>query len=140
MPLVVLRGKHANHPKLWRTSTIVVLRKPGKPRYDVLKAYRPIALLNCLGKVLEKIVRQRVAFLTQEILPAEQFGSRHGYSAPDAVLQLTHDNSTEIHQGGGTTILTTANMIDIQGAFDNVHRDTLLTTLQEFGLPSTAIR
>jgi hypothetical protein len=31
-------------------------------------------------------------------------------------------------------------MIDLQVAFDNVHRDTLLTTLQEFGLPSTAIR
>jgi hypothetical protein len=89
------------HPKPWRTSTIVVLRKPGKTRYDVVKAYRPIALLNCLGKVLERIVQQRLAFLTQETLPAEQFGSRRGYSAPDAVLHLTHDISTERHQGGG---------------------------------------
>ncbi|KAF8267079.1 hypothetical protein EI94DRAFT_1582591, partial [Lactarius quietus] len=36
----------------WKTFITVVLRKPGKPRYDVPKAYRPIALLNMMGKVL----------------------------------------------------------------------------------------
>jgi hypothetical protein len=40
----------------FRHSKTVVLRKPQKPTYDVAKAYRPIALLNTLGKVLEKIV------------------------------------------------------------------------------------
>ena len=39
----------------WRESVTVVLRKPGKPRYDTPKAYRPIALLNTLGKVLTSI-------------------------------------------------------------------------------------
>ena len=32
----------------WKEFTTVVLRKPGKPRYDTPKAYRPIALLNTL--------------------------------------------------------------------------------------------
>jgi hypothetical protein len=34
--------------KPWKVSTMVVLRKPGKPRYDIPKAYRPIALLNTM--------------------------------------------------------------------------------------------
>jgi hypothetical protein len=34
--------------KPWKVSTTVVLRKPGKPRYNVPKAYRPIALLNTI--------------------------------------------------------------------------------------------
>jgi hypothetical protein len=44
----------------------VVLRKLQKPTYDVAKAYRPIALLNTLGKVLEKIVARRVSALAEE--------------------------------------------------------------------------
>ncbi|KAF8268519.1 hypothetical protein EI94DRAFT_1467624, partial [Lactarius quietus] len=36
----------------WKAFTTIVLRKPSKPRYDVPKAYRPIALLNTLSKVM----------------------------------------------------------------------------------------
>jgi hypothetical protein len=32
----------------WKSFTMVVLRKPGKPRYDLPKAYRPIMLLNTM--------------------------------------------------------------------------------------------
>jgi hypothetical protein len=42
------------HP--WNTATIVVLNKPQKPDYSLPKAYRLISLLECTGKVLEKIV------------------------------------------------------------------------------------
>ncbi|KAI0991930.1 hypothetical protein K3495_g16257, partial [Podosphaera aphanis] len=34
------------HPKGFKQSTTIVLRKPQKPRYDIPKSYRPIALLN----------------------------------------------------------------------------------------------
>lgn len=33
----------------WKAFTTIVLCKPGKPRYDTPKAYRPIALLNMLS-------------------------------------------------------------------------------------------
>jgi hypothetical protein len=35
---------------------MVVIPKPNKPNYSNPKAYRPIALLNCLRKVLEKLM------------------------------------------------------------------------------------
>jgi hypothetical protein len=41
------------YPKAWRTATIVVLRKSGRPDYTNSSAYRPISLLNTLGKLLE---------------------------------------------------------------------------------------
>ena len=34
--------------KPWKEFATVVLRKPSKPRYNMLKAYRPIALLNMM--------------------------------------------------------------------------------------------
>jgi hypothetical protein len=38
------------HYPPWKTFTTVVIRKPGKPRYDIPKAYWPIALLNTMWK------------------------------------------------------------------------------------------
>ena len=44
------------HPKCWRRATGVILKKPSKPDYSAPKAYRVISLLNCLGKVSERIL------------------------------------------------------------------------------------
>ena len=35
----------------WRVWDTIVLCKPGKLRYDIPKAHRPIALMNTLGKL-----------------------------------------------------------------------------------------
>ena len=111
---------------------MVVLRKPGKKDYSDPKAYRPITLLKIPGKVFEKIVQKRLVFLSREILPREQFGAREGYCVSDAVLEL-------VHRGKTNRADTTAMMIDIKGAFDNVNRDTLLETMKRYKLPSAVI-
>ena len=49
------------HPKQFKESNTVILKKPQKPSYDTPKAYRPIALLNTMGKVLEKLVARRIS-------------------------------------------------------------------------------
>ena len=59
------------HPHIWREATIVIIKKPNKPDYSIPKAYRPVSLLNCLGKVLEKIMASRLAYL------AERYGLLH---------------------------------------------------------------
>lgn len=64
------------HPKGFEESITVVLKKPQKPRYDTPKAYRPIALLNTMGKVLEKLVANRISKAAEDhnFLPAEKWG------------------------------------------------------------------
>jgi hypothetical protein len=79
--------------------------------------------------VLEKIVQKRLAFLSKEILPKEQFGAREGYCTSGAVLELVHQLKTNKTD-------TTAVMIDIKGYFDNVSRDTLLETIMLYKMPS----
>ncbi|KHJ30181.1 putative zinc knuckle domain protein [Erysiphe necator] len=49
------------HPRGFKESIKVVLRKPQKPSYDTSKAYRPVALLNTVGKLLEKLVANRIS-------------------------------------------------------------------------------
>lgn len=49
------------HPRTWKVTKRVVIRKPNKPNYSNPKAYRIICLLNCLGKIVEKVVTSLIA-------------------------------------------------------------------------------
>ena len=50
--------KLSTYSDRWCTWNIIVLRKPGKPRYDVPKAHWPIALMNTIGRLLSAIVAE----------------------------------------------------------------------------------
>ena len=39
----------------------VVLQKPGKPAYSEPGAWRPIALLNTIGKLIESLMARRLS-------------------------------------------------------------------------------
>jgi len=53
------------YPKAWKESTTIVLRKPRHPAYDIPKAYRPIALLNTLGKLLSGLITDDISYLCE---------------------------------------------------------------------------
>ena len=58
-----LRLRH--HPKRWKLTRGVLLHKSGKPK-DQVKSYRVIYLLECMGKVLEKVVVNELLRLCEE--------------------------------------------------------------------------
>jgi hypothetical protein len=64
------------HP--WTKVLIVVINKLRKPDYSVPKAYRPISLMECAGKLLEKIIAKQINrdIDTHNLLSMSQFGSR----------------------------------------------------------------
>jgi hypothetical protein len=78
-------------PAAWLTSLTWVIRKPGKPNYSLPNAYRPIALLNTMGKVFEAVIAKRLSYIaeTQEMLPNCHFGGRPGRSTTDAIVSFT---------------------------------------------------
>ena len=41
---------------------IIIILKPNKSSYDLLKFFRPIVLLNTLGKLIEKAIGERLQF------------------------------------------------------------------------------
>jgi len=43
-------------PRIWRSSRVTFISKPGKPNYAAAKAFRPISLASFLLKGLEKLV------------------------------------------------------------------------------------
>ncbi|KAI0997925.1 hypothetical protein K3495_g10264 [Podosphaera aphanis] len=87
---------HGYHPKGFKESTTIVLRKSQKSRYDTPKAYRPIALLNTMGKLLEKLVANRISKVAEDhnLLPDEQMGARPKRSTISAIELLTEQIRT----------------------------------------------
>jgi hypothetical protein len=58
------------HPKCFKEATGVILKKPQSAKspyrnYALPKAYRVILLLNCLTKVMEKIIARRLAVMAE---------------------------------------------------------------------------
>ncbi|KAJ5212865.1 hypothetical protein N7449_000034 [Penicillium cf. viridicatum] len=66
----------------FQTSVTITLRKAGPRDYRVPKSYRPVALLNTLGKILEVVVVTRIAWCVEEykLLPDTYLGGRKGVS------------------------------------------------------------
>ena len=119
------------HP--WTTAKVVPIAKPNKADYSLPKAYRPISLLECCGKLLERIVATCLLFDLNEysILPPSQFGSRDKHCAIDAAMVIAHT----AQQGRASGFPTALLLFDIQGFFDNVCRDHLVYLLRLFGFP-----
>jgi hypothetical protein len=46
----------------FKESVLVIIPKPGKPSYSTPKSFRPIVLLNTLGKLIKKMISTRLQF------------------------------------------------------------------------------
>ena len=49
-------------PLHFKVSMSIIIPKPNKASYDTSKIFRPIILLNMLGKLIEKVISKRLQF------------------------------------------------------------------------------
>ncbi|OXV05133.1 hypothetical protein Egran_07099 [Elaphomyces granulatus] len=130
------------HPSSWKEGIGIILPKAKKKDYSSPKSYRVIALLNCLGKVLEKLYATRLSFLanTSSLLHSSQLGGRKQRSAIDTALLLVHHiEQQRLSRKVASSAITTTLFLDIKGAFDHVSRDKLLGVLERLSLPRALI-
>jgi len=125
---VVMLDKNLQYSP-WKMFTTVVLCKPGKPHYDVPKAYQPIVLLNTMWKVLSVIVADQISFLTEnyQLLPRNHFGGCPGWTTTDAMHLLTLRIKAAWHAGKVAAVL----FLDIKGAFPNTVPERLVHNLRK---------
>jgi hypothetical protein len=125
----------SHHP--WTIAKIVILPKPNKLNYSAAKAYCLVSLLECFGKVLEKIVANRFTSDSNlhDILPQSQFGSRPCHSATDACTLLRYKASTTINSRriGGTLLF------DISHFFDHLNPSFTARILHHLGIDNHTI-
>src|SRR6266581_27614 len=120
-----------HHP--WKDAKVVVIPKPNKGDYSLPKAYRPISLLECCGKLLEKIVAKRLLSDINHfsLIPSSQFGSRDYSCATDAALSLVHTVQGAIQTRHTCAVL----LFDIQGFFDHIHVERAVRSAANLGFP-----
>jgi len=76
----------------FKKSTTVIIPKPNKASYNSSKLFRPIVLLNMLGKLIEKVISKRLQFLTavSNFIHPSQLEGLKFKSMTDASVAHTH--------------------------------------------------
>ena len=119
----------------WKHATIVPVPKPNKPDYSAPKAYRPVSLMECTGKLLEKVIARRIAndiALYPDILPNNQFGSRPQHCTTDAALALVHRIQATRNSGHHGALI----LFDISGFFDHIDATRTCDIFFKKGFPT----
>lgn len=126
----ILKLQH--FPSNWKTSKIILIHKPGKPK-DNPNSYRPIHLLQTISKLFEKVFSEHLLKIVteKEILPNFQFGFRREHST---TMQLTRVVKT-ISEGFNNKEATSMVLMDMEAAFDKVNHKILIYKLWLAGIP-----
>ena len=132
--------QQGHHPHCFREATTIALRKPAKPDYREPKAWRPITLLNTLGKTLEAIVARRIRYVAERygLLPRAQHGCRRQRDTTTALELLTEQIHTAWEQGRDK--VATVLGLDMAAAFPNMSHDRLLHILRRDRVPTALLR
>ncbi|KAI0994968.1 hypothetical protein K3495_g13212 [Podosphaera aphanis] len=125
------------HPSCFKLAELVFLQKSG-PDPSLSKGWRPISLLSCLGKGLERLLAKRMSHLAilWDIVGDQQFGALPKRSANDLVSCVVHDIEETRTQKWASTFVT----LYVQGAFDAVLHNRLLRRMQAKGWPEHILR
>ena len=117
------------NPSHFQRSTTVVLRKGGERDFQLAKSYRPIALLNTVGKFLEAVIARRISYAVEAegLLPKTHLGGRRGISI-DHAIQMMIDR---IKTAWGRNKVVSLLLLDVSGAYDNVSHKRLLHNLKK---------
>ena len=120
-----------HHP--WSDALVVVIPKPAKPDYSLPKAYHPISLLECCGKLLEKIIAKCILsdIHFYDILSPTQFGSCDYHCAVNAALCLVHNAQATVW----ASLVASVVLFDISGFFDNINILRTIHIFRNLGFP-----
>ena len=96
-PLTILFNRCLNEgifPNIWKFAHVTPLHKKGPE--NLCNNYRPISLLSCVGKVLERCVHSRVLnyLKVNEIITQSQSGFMPGDSTVNQLTSIYHDLCT----------------------------------------------
>ena len=126
------------HPEHWKTARGITIPKPGKDDYSQAKAYRVISLLDCLGKVVEKVAAYLISNQCERTgaLDRGQYGSRPQRSAVDAVGLAMARTQQAWTQGK----MVGALLMDVAAAFPSVARDCLVRRMRGLKLDENLVQ
>ncbi|KAF8622194.1 hypothetical protein AX15_007303 [Amanita polypyramis BW_CC] len=118
-------------PSEFKIANTVVIPKPKREDYTKPKSFRPIALLDCIGKLLSKVLAARLQdeALKFDLLHPLQFGGIKQRSTTDAGIVLTEFIKKARDAGQFTSCLA----IDMAQYFPSLNHEVLKIMLKKLG-------
>lgn len=123
-------------PSSWKEAIIIPILKPNKDKLFAVN-YRPISLLPSLGKILEKIILNRLNRHEKQnkILIPEQFGFKANHNTVLQLGRIVDLATINFNLKNSTALLT----LDIEKAFDTVWHKALIHKLNQYNFPNHLI-
>jgi len=118
--------------------TIIVISKPNKSSYDTPKSFRPIILLNTLGKLIKKIIGNRLQFyaISNNFIHQSQLRGLKFKSITDRGITLTHI----ICSGWVKNLSMSTLAFDISQFFPSLNYHLLILILEKVGFDPRVVK
>lgn len=122
-------------PNALKKSTIIPVQK--KSGTVLINEYRPINMLPCLEKLIEKLVHsQLISYITKHKLLFEyQSGFREKHSCETAINDVLYEWKDALN--GSKSVI--AVFLDFQRAFETIDPKLLISKLNKFGITDVEI-
>ncbi|XP_015120751.1 uncharacterized protein LOC107043681 [Diachasma alloeum] len=124
-------------PAMWKQQRIVLLPKWNKLPDDP-SSYRPLCMIDTAGKILERIVHQRIEAAVESLLAENQYGFLKGCStlvAINIVVNTARDAISGKRWLNGTKTYCLVITLDIKNAFNSAKWNRILEALSKFNVP-----
>lgn len=117
-------------PEKLKKAVVIPIYKSSSP--NNCSNYRPISLLSCFSKIIEKIMKQKLLkfFNSVKFFSSNQFGFRAGFNTEHALLNFM----TNVYDGINENKKVSGLFLDIKKAFDTVDHNILLNKLYAYGV------
>ena len=116
-------------PLEWKEGLLIKIAKKGD--LGLCSNYRGITLLSVPGKVLNRIILERLKGPVDRTLRDQQAGFRPGRSCTDQITTLRIIVEQSIEWNSPLYV----NFVDYEKAFDSLDRETLWKLLRHYGVP-----
>ena len=117
-------------PKAWKKANLTPIHK--KNSLSDVRNYRPISLLSCLSKVLERLVCDKLRSYLEDnnLITEAQYGYRRGSSTLDQLLDIYDHIMKKMDE----KMITRLIFMDVSKAFDKVWHRGLLHKMENLGI------
>lgn len=118
-------------PARWKEGLVVPIPKANKDPTQPANL-RPITLVSCVGKTLERMVNRRLIQLLEAkgVLGTRQHGFRSGHGVDTYLADLEEEIEAALKEGKHTELV----LLDLSKAYDTAWRAPILTSLARWNI------